>query len=549
MTRAPLLALLAMTPAPCLGRHAQNEQPAQVPLAGPQRTTPFTEDFGSFVQSTLDEFKVPGISVAVVDGEKTFSKGFGYATLPDVEATPETLWLGASTTKAFVGATLSQFIQNKTYPDLLKKGWATPIADVIPDDFVLTDDWATRHVTIEDGISHRTGLPRHDLSWSHTTKGLRTPVRDVVRSLRNLPLTAEPRAIFQYCNLMYVVLSHVIETLTKKPLKDTFQELIWGPLNMTSTFLDLDEAKKSPNYLATGYYWDKKTQSYGTVKLDTLQESGAAGIITNVLDHAKWVRSLIYETGPLSNATHADIRKPRFISNAEPTAGMDVTLYGLGWSRTKFHGETLFQHSGQSLSFGTTIFWLPERKYGVIVMGNVFLQANMVGAVVARKLVEDALGIDAADRFDIAKKSREDLAKEDREYSEAVKTLYPNITQGQPPTAGLHILAGEYHDAGYGTLVFKKDRENQQDYLLAQRRDAVYQYKVRLVHVSGDEWVAYYESLSGSRLPSQFFKAKFKFDEKDRPTALDIAMGDGTPGTEPFTVTFGRVASRVKSLL
>ncbi|KAJ6790029.1 hypothetical protein PWT90_05256 [Aphanocladium album] len=542
-----------MTANPCFGRNAHNEQPAQVPLAGARPKTPFTDDFSTFVQSLLDEFKVPGISVAVIDGEKTFSEfrfqGFGYATLPDVKATPETLWLGASTTKAFVGAALSQFIQNQTYPDVLKKGWSTPISDVIPDDFALTDDWATRHLTIEDAISHRTGLPRHDLSWSYTNKGSRTPVRDVVRNLRNLPLTAQPRAIYQYCNLMYMVLSHVIETLTKQPLKETFHELFWGPLNMTSTFLDLDDARKSSNSLATGYYWDKTTESYGAVKLDTLQESGAAGIITCVTDHAKWLRSLIYETGPLSNATHADIRKPRFISNAEPTSGMDVTLYGLGWLRTKFHGETLFHHSGQSLSFGTTIFWLPERKYGVVVMGNVFLQANMVGEVVARRLVEDALGVNAADRFDIFNKLKTDLEKRDREYSEAVKTLYPDLSQGHPPTAALHILAGEYHNAGYGTLAFRKDRENQQDYLLAQRRDAVYQYKVRLVHVSGDEWVAYYDSLSGSRLPAQFFKAKFKFDDNAKPNALDIVMGDGTPGTEPFTVTFDRVASPLKSRL
>lgn len=203
---------------------------------------------------------------------------------------------------------------------------------------------------------------------------------------------------------MYMVLSHVVETLAKQPLKTTFQELIWGPLGMTSTFLDLQEAKESGSYLATGYYWDNQTQSYGEVKLDTLQESGAAGIITSVVDHAKWVRSLIDETGPLSNTTHADIRKPRFISNAEPASGMDVTLYGLGWQRTKFHGETLFQHSGQSLSFGTTIFWLPERKYGVITMANVFLQGNMVGEVVVRKLIEDAMGIDPKERFDIVKK-------------------------------------------------------------------------------------------------------------------------------------------------
>ncbi len=136
--------------------------------------------------------------------------------------------------KAFVRATLSQFIQDKTYPALLEKGWNTPISSIIPDDFVLADDWATQHVTLEDAISHRTGLPRHDNSWRYSTNGSQTLVRDVVRNLCHLPLTAEPRASRQYCNLIYMVLSHVSETVTKRPLKTTFKELICGPLGMTS---------------------------------------------------------------------------------------------------------------------------------------------------------------------------------------------------------------------------------------------------------------------------------------------------------------------------
>lgn len=42
--------------------------------------------------------------------------------------------------------------------------WTTPISQIIPDDFVLSDAWATEHLTLEDALSHRTGLPRHDKS-------------------------------------------------------------------------------------------------------------------------------------------------------------------------------------------------------------------------------------------------------------------------------------------------------------------------------------------------------------------------------------------------
>ena len=45
----------------------------QIPLTTPDKS-PFTPDFDHLVADTLDYWHTPGISIAVVDGEKTFSK-------------------------------------------------------------------------------------------------------------------------------------------------------------------------------------------------------------------------------------------------------------------------------------------------------------------------------------------------------------------------------------------------------------------------------------------------------------------------------------------
>ena len=42
-----------------------------------------------------------------------------------------------------------------------------PVHDTWPT-FRLADDYATLHVTPRDLLSHRTGLPRHDLVWYHS---------------------------------------------------------------------------------------------------------------------------------------------------------------------------------------------------------------------------------------------------------------------------------------------------------------------------------------------------------------------------------------------
>jgi len=113
--------------------------------------------------------------------------------------------------------------------------WETPIVKLIPDDFVLSDEWATNHITIEDALSHRTGLPRHDYSYGGNYDGKKPSLKAAVRATRYLPLTAEPRTKFQYCNIMYSVASHVIQTLTGKWLRDVLKERIWGPLDMKAT--------------------------------------------------------------------------------------------------------------------------------------------------------------------------------------------------------------------------------------------------------------------------------------------------------------------------
>jgi len=42
--------------------------------AVPVHNTPFTSAFDNLANAALDTWKVPGISIAVVDGESTFSK-------------------------------------------------------------------------------------------------------------------------------------------------------------------------------------------------------------------------------------------------------------------------------------------------------------------------------------------------------------------------------------------------------------------------------------------------------------------------------------------
>ncbi|KAJ4155971.1 hypothetical protein LMH87_001189 [Akanthomyces muscarius] len=362
---------------------------------------PFNPAFARFANDVLKQWNVPGISLAVVEGGQIYSQGYGFATLPDTAVTPDTLFYAGSTTKAFTAATLAHLIDSNNYTALSKR-WSTPISSIIHDDFVLQDAWSTAHITLEDAAVHRTGMPRHDYSWAKQVQGRSATPRDVVRNFRNLPQNAEPRTRFQYCNLMYVTLSYVIEFLTEKPLQDAMRDVIWGPLQMDATFSSLEEAKKASQHLASGYRWDEDGHKFIEAAFEeTRPFSGAGFVISNARDYAKWVKCLLQEEAPFSKATHEDIRTPRIIDSEDPNTVGDISLYGLAWDRTVAHGQVVINHSGTETAYGSQVFWLPDIKFGVVAFANAADTANSAAQVLIWELIENKLQVPSADRYNI----------------------------------------------------------------------------------------------------------------------------------------------------
>ena len=272
------------------------------------------------------------------------------------------------------------------------------------DDFVLPDEYTTFHATIEDALSHRTGMPRHDLSYG----GNNVTVRDVVRNLRHLPLTAEIRSRFQYCNMMYIAVSHFIETWTGLWLGEFMRRRIYQPLGMASTFFSLRDAQKAaasggPS-LATPYYWTNRTRQYHSIPwLDAPQESGCGATISNVLDYAKWLRCMMSMSAPLSPAGHQALRSPRIFSGPiteEQTGFRGSSAYALGWEVSNYRGEDLIWHSGGLPGYSTVMMYFPRLQWGVTMMANGG-QGDAIQVLVF-KLIDDMLGIPEQEQFDWA---------------------------------------------------------------------------------------------------------------------------------------------------
>lgn len=123
---------------------------------------------------------------------------------------------------------------------------------LLRDDFVPAGLQYTENVTIEDILSHRSGMPGHDESYLGTNTATPDTPKSVTRNLRNLPLRSE----YQYCNMMYTVASYMVEVLSGEQFAEFLQSRIWDPLQMSNTYHDISgiQARNATALLAHGYH-------------------------------------------------------------------------------------------------------------------------------------------------------------------------------------------------------------------------------------------------------------------------------------------------------
>ncbi|KAF3761487.1 beta-lactamase/transpeptidase-like protein [Cryphonectria parasitica EP155] len=467
----------------------------QYAIGTSKATDPWIPSWTDYIEDVMERWYAPGMAVGVINGSETWLKGFGKASLETSEpVTAHTLFCTGSTTKSFTAASLSLLIDNSSdYSDI---SWETPISHVLREDFVLSDEWATEHITFEDALCHRTGYPRHDLSILNST-------RQLIRSLRYLPLSAEPRTKLQYNNMMYATAGYAIEKLTGLNLASFFHEHLWAPMGMNETFLDIYDPRLVHSGLtAAQSYWAVGNGAY--VRNPNLDgrlgaDAGAGAVYSNVADYTKYLRVMMAETGPISAAGHRELKRPRTLMgfNSEMFLGPTTETYGLGWMGAVFEGEQIYWHTGTVSTFVTFMLMVPAREYGIVVMAN---SNSKVRELVTYRVLYDLFGVEQERRPDHEALYLKEAELVQRALDTCPDRLYPNVPNPPlPPSLPLADHAGTYSHPAYGDLFVATDCEDassntvDEGCSLRLRRDRDAQQLVvgKLQHKSGDFWLTY----------------------------------------------------------
>jgi CubicO group peptidase (beta-lactamase class C family) len=339
--------------------------------------------------------------------------------------------------------------------------WTTPISTVLGDDFVLTDEYATSHMSIEDALSHRSGLPAHDVSYGWGSQSL----LECVRSLRHLPFSTDFRTGWLYNNILYGAVGAVIERLTGKDLSEVLEDWFWKPLGMTSTTLSLEKAlamqdDSGNTRLARGYYWTKDDFYVPDAYPNFTPVAAAGAAISSVRDYSLWVKALLEASAgssdtssPLSSDLFRDLITPRsLVPSLYASLWKDcngITTCALGWLVQNLGSRTLISHGGGLVGFGSCVYLLPEEGFGFISVGNTMGSSNIVGTKVFFEVLK-RLGLHDVQDDEPCMPTDPTLSTDEKDASARPEDpARPSINLA--PEAAVKF-AGSYTHPAYGTI-------------------------------------------------------------------------------------------------
>jgi len=413
--------------------------------------------FDTYVDAVRKQFDVPGIAVAIVEGDRiVYERGFGPREVGKPTPVDEhTLFAIASNTKAFTAASLS------ILADEGKLKMDDRVIDHLPW-FRMSDPYVTREMRIRDLLAHRSGLTLGAgdlLYWPTTTY----TTEEVAHRLKDVPLGGSFRGQYAYDNILFGVAELVIEQASGTSYQEFLRTRIFQPLGMTDTRFNSDYLKKTDN-VATGYAKADFKDLQPAPRMTWGNVSGAGGIYSSVHDMSKWMRMQLAggvytdangkeqrlfskkrQDGMWSIVTPIPVNDPS-VPELKP-AKPNFLGYGEGWQLSDYRGNKLVWHTGGWPGMVSRLTLVPDRKVGVIV-----LTSQEVGAAfnaVTMQALDDMLDAPKTDWLGAyAKQVAKSQGNADEDWQKHVAARKPNA----PPSLPLAQYAGTYRDPWYGDI-------------------------------------------------------------------------------------------------
>jgi CubicO group peptidase (beta-lactamase class C family) len=331
--------------------HALVDQPE---VNGPRLDRRQMDRVDKLVLETMRKYRLPGIAVGIAGKDSLlYTRGYGWANLKEhIPVTERSLFHTASISKLFTAQAIMQLVSES------RLRLEDRVVDLIP--ALKSEDPAFSEVTVRHLLNHTSGLP--DI-YNYRWQRYHTEESSLERYLlaESWRLDAPPGTVFAYSNLGYDLLGYLVEAGAHQAFEEYVAEQILRPAGMiTSDFRHylLPDALRVQPYTRTwtGAVRPRKVYPY------TREHAPSSTLNASAQELAIWMGKILGE--------RSEEGKTGFWSDMMAASTPLTDDIGLGFQRYEIDGARAVGHFGGDRGFRSFLVMVPERKIGVVVLGN-----------------------------------------------------------------------------------------------------------------------------------------------------------------------------------
>ncbi|HEX6248455.1 MAG TPA: serine hydrolase domain-containing protein [Nocardioidaceae bacterium] len=314
---------------------------------------PDLEAIEAFVTSQLDRHRIPGATLAVIDGGAVVrTAAVGDAAEGEPMTADEPMPIG-SVTKTFTAVAVLQLVERG------RLALDAPVRDYLPW-FSVDDPSASAEITIRHLLNQTSGLSE---GGYNRVLAEETSLEDGVRDLRRARPTAEVGSRHQYFNPNYAVLALVVENVSGQSYGTYLADHVLEPLGMVDTYAE--DPRTVGGTIAQGH---RKMFGYPVAVQHRYDRwrVGADGVISTAPDLARLAIALSGD-GAVDGARILNRRSVELMWTSHDVAG---DPYGFGWVTGEHAGARVGGHAGADPAFSAELAVLPDQDRGYVLLMN-----------------------------------------------------------------------------------------------------------------------------------------------------------------------------------
>lgn len=307
------------------------------------------------IRSQMTTQQAPSITVGVAkDGKVIWEESFGWADRERrILATPNTMYSLASISKTMTGTALMTLVQAG------KLDLDHPINDYLKDAKLQAHIGDVNDATVRRVANHTSGLPEYYQEFYENEPWSPPSPAETIR--RFGWLMSPPGEKFEYSNLGYGILSHLIEQVSGRSYADYMRETVFLPLGMNRTSVEVDPALR--DFEATRYGVDGlPVPPYVT------DHPGASDIYSSAHDLLLFgmfqLKQHLPEQAPILSDINIDAMHEPTMKDSEGGG------YGVGWATIRKNNITMLAHTGGMTGVQTELRIIPSEHLVVVVLCN-----------------------------------------------------------------------------------------------------------------------------------------------------------------------------------